>query len=139
MTNHHSTGFTPIELHFGKQPKDEILNIITYPTLTDLSKDAKIMLAKEKIQVNFEKRKRSKGRFSAIELKVGDLVLVSEPKQSDALKRVKRKLFHLYYGPFRISRDLKNNAYELVDMTDPSTIKGIYNLSNLKKYFKRQS
>lgn len=65
----------------------------------------------------------------------GDLVLLRVPKQSDALKKVTRKFFHIFYGPYKIKIKLGNNSYELVGI-EWDRFHGIYNQANLRKYIK---
>ena len=55
ITTHFSTGFTPLELHFDCKPTDQIKSLICYPKVDDISQDAKIILAREKINKSFEK------------------------------------------------------------------------------------
>lgn len=71
-------------------------------------------------------------------MKVGDLVLLHVPKQSDALKKVTRKFFHIYYGPYLISRDYENSSYELVDPGSHERRIGVHNRINLKKYTSKE-
>lgn len=137
VTTHFSTGFTPIELHFERKVKEQVMNLITFPILKDISHEAKIFLAREKILANYEKRKRAQGRFSTVLFKVGDLVMVDETKQSDAIKKLTHKFFHLFYGPYRISRVFGNNSYEFVNVDDPNVVKGRYIRCSLKRHSKR--
>lgn len=97
ITTHYSTGFPPVELQFNKKSNDEIREIISFPE-EYLSKESKIVLARKRLQRNFNKRARTQKSSSKIILKEKDLVLSFVPKQSDAFKRVTRKFFHLYYG-----------------------------------------
>lgn len=136
VTTHLSTGYSPCELHFGKGPTDRILQIINFPECGDQTKDIKIMLARSRMRKNFETRARAQGAPSRVSLKVGDLVLLRVPKISDAFKRLTRKFFHLYYGPYKIIKDFGNNAYRLVAIENDSRIIGVYNRSSLKKYIK---
>lgn len=134
VTTHFSTGFSPLELHFGTKPEDMVERIIDFPKGDDLSKDAKILLAREKINNNYAKRAKSQKRPSRVILKENDLVLLHIPKQSDALKKITRKFFHIFYGPYRIKKELGNNAYELCDVDDSDRRIGIHNRINLRKY-----
>ena len=64
-------------------------------------------------------------------------MLLNEPKQSDYLKKVTGKFFHLYFGPYKISKVFGNNAYELVNAGNNLEVKGIFNQCNLKRYIER--
>lgn len=131
-----STGFSPLELHFGSNLRDQILDILNFPDAENLSRDIKVVLARSRLNGKFEQRPRSQGTVSRKSLKINELVLLHVPKLSDAFKKLTRKFFHLYYGPYRISRDFENNAFELVDVNNPERIIGIYNRCRLKKYIK---
>ena len=65
----------------------------------------------------------------------GDLVLLRAQHLSNALDKVTKTFFHLFEGPFRVARDLGNNAYVLTNPDDSSVEKGIYNRANLRKYY----
>lgn len=134
VTTHSSTGFSPVELHFNVKPSDELLTYISFPQSQLLSRDAKILLARERIDKAHKCRLKQQKTKSKITLKEGDLVLLGVPKQSDALKKVTRKFFHLYYGPYRIIKDFQNNAFQLSQVDDESQIIGTYNQVNLKRY-----
>lgn len=136
-STHSSTGFSPHELHFGIQPADQIQQLIRFPDTIDSGRTVKICLAKENLQKSFERRAKSQKSPSKLELNEGDLVLLHVPKLSDALKKVTRKFFHIYYGPYRIQRKFDNNAYELVAIDRDKKNMGIHNHVNLKKYVRR--
>ena len=127
VTTHFSTGFSPFELHFGVKSTDPIQSIINFPETHSIMKDAKILLARERIDKSFRRRTKAQKSSSKIVLRKGDLVLLYIPKQSDALKKVTRKFFHLFYGPYIIIKDLGNNSYELGNIDDQA---------NLRKYIR---
>lgn len=133
-TAHVSTGFCPLELHFGKKPKDQIFDILRFPDNIPMSRNAMIILAKERLNKSFERRKKAQKALSSIELQQNDLVLLRVPKHSDSIKKVTRKFFHLYYGPYLILKDLKNGSFELVDPENHDKQIGIFHQSNLEKY-----
>lgn len=137
-TTHMSTGFSPMELHFGKKPKDQIMEIINFPNSIDVSRDAKIILAKARLKHNFDQRAKGQRTPSKISVTVGDLVLLHIPKQSDALKKLTKKFFHLYYGPYLVAKDFNNGSYELIDPANHERRIGIHNRANLKKYIKQE-
>lgn len=137
VTTHMSTGYSPFELHFGQKARDQVMEIISFPDSAPLSKDAKIMLAEERLRESFEQRSKSQKTISKVSFNVGDLVLLHIPRQSDAFKKLTRKFFHIYFGPYVISNDFGNNAYELADRDCNNRIIGVYNQVHLKKYIKR--
>lgn len=71
-------------------------------------------------------------KISTIELKLGDKVLLRVRHLSNALDKVTKKFFHLFEGPYTITRVFDNNAYELSD--ESNKIIGKYNRTNLRKY-----
>lgn len=56
ITTHMSTGFSPMELHWGEKSKDKIMDIVKFPDSVHLSRDAKVILSKERLKNNFEHR-----------------------------------------------------------------------------------
>lgn len=85
-TTNCSTGFSPHELHFGVHCTDEIKEIVKFPQVAGMTKDYKIILARENLQRNFDNRARNQRNPSEIRLNEGDFVLLHVPRQSDALK-----------------------------------------------------
>ena len=134
VTTHSSTGFSPHELHFGKRAIDQIDELITFPPGIELTHCEKSAIAESQMRIFFEYRKRSEKSVSKVSLEVGDLVLLRVPFQSRASDRVTSKFFHLYQGPYRIGKVVGNNALLLVDPSDPTIVKNVYNRCSLKKY-----
>lgn len=134
VTTHHSTGFSPFELQFGVKPSDPVQKILSFPVAQDISRDAKVFLAREKINQSFKKRARTQKLISKVILKEGDLVLLHIPKISDACRKVTKKFFHIYYGPYVINKDFQNNAYELALPEEPTKIIGVHNRYHIKNY-----
>ena len=139
LTTHNSTGFAPVELHFGKKPIDQIRKIVNFPANVDLDHSTKLVLANERMSAQFDKRRSRQRSVSNVKLAVGDLVLVSVPHLSNADDRTVSKFFHIFQGPYRISKSFDNNAFELVDRESPSIVKGIYNCANLRRYYENAS
>ena len=50
------------------------------------------------------------------------------------MEGITKKLLLLYTGPYVITKDNKNNTYELKEINSPK-IKGTYNQVSIKKYF----
>lgn len=136
VTTHHSTGFVPYELQYGEDPLCRIKELIKYPESRQMPLSTKIQIALVNLKENAERRKRNQKSISKIELKVGDLVLLRVPHISKAIDNTIKKFFHLYEGPYRISKSYDNNAFELCDISDCAKIIGIHNRQFLKKYYK---
>ena len=135
ITIHTSTGFTPWELHFGKPPINAIQTIVDFPIIHDITHAQKVDLAKRNIQIHFDYRsKRQKHMATPITLREGDLVLLKVPRLSNAIDKTTHKFFHIYEGPYKILRDLRNNSFELIDLKNNEKIIGVYNRVSLKKY-----
>ena len=50
------------------------------------------------------------------------------------MEGITKKLLVLYVGPYTITKDHKNNTYEIAD-TINKKVKGTYNQASLKKYY----
>ena len=134
ITTHFSTECTPIELHFGKPVKDEILKFVEFPEPPKIDHQYLISFARSNIEKNFAVRKHSQKTYK-VALKMGDLVLLRVRYLSNAIDKVTKKFFHLFEGPYRIEREIGQNAFALVDPNDNDAEKGIYNRANLRKYY----
>lgn len=134
VTTHHSTGYSPHELHFGSPPLDIINKIIRFPPSTEVNHDVKIMLARERMIKQFESCQKNQKSKSRVCINIGDLVLVQVPHLSNAIDKFTKKFFHLYEGPYRVSKTIGDNAYVLVEVLDPDRIKGTYNRLSLRRY-----
>lgn len=98
-TTHSSTGFSLVELHFGKKPKDQIIQIISFPETVELSNDAMIVLAKDRMKRKFEQRCKYQKGYSQVCLKEGDLVLFANTKTIGCNKEVDTKIFSYILWP----------------------------------------
>ena len=134
FTTHTVTEYSPYELHYGVKPVDKIREIIKFPPEVDEPYEVKVELANARTKKQHERHKRNQRNFSEIALNLNDLVLVRIPRQSDALNKCIAKFFHIYYGPYRISRIFNRNAYELADCKNPEKIIGKYNRIDLRLY-----
>ena len=135
FTTHQSTGFTPHYLHYNELPTEKIFDM--FPKLRDvpLARDIQLQRANENLQKAFDARCKSQKTSSRVILKVGDLVLLRVPHLSDASQKLIGKFFHVYEGPYRISRIIGSKAYQLVMPDDENRCKGTYNRYNLRKYY----
>ena len=61
------------------------------------------------------------------------MVLLKVPHLSAATQKVITKFFELYEEPYRITRTIGKNAFEISTIHN-SIVKGIYNRFNLRKY-----
>ena len=102
LTTHHGTGYSHLELHYGVSSYDSIGHIFKFPPQSVISHDVKLVLARERLQREFNGCKRRQQRCSKIPLKVGDLVLLRVPGISNAVDGVTKKFFKLYEDPYVI-------------------------------------
>ena len=133
ITTHFSTEFTPYELHFGKPIPSEIKKIIQFPELRKIDHSVIVTLAKENINKHFKNRQKNQ-KTSKVELNIGDKVLLRVRHLSNALDHVTTKFFHLYEGPYLITKIVGKNAFVLIDSKNNNKIIGTYNRANLRKY-----
>ena len=53
------------------------------------------------------------------------------------MEDITKKLLVLYIGPYAITKDHKNNTYEIADPISKK-VKGTYNQVSLKKYYYKE-
>uniref|UniRef100_A0A0A9Y6A0 Integrase catalytic domain-containing protein n=1 Tax=Lygus hesperus TaxID=30085 RepID=A0A0A9Y6A0_LYGHE len=75
--------------------------------------------------------RKNKVLFNCI---VGDEVLVKSLSVSSAPQGIYHKFLNKNEGPYKISKNFGNGSYQLND-PETNTVKGIYHVSHLKKYF----
>lgn len=129
-----ATGYSPIELHFGKRVRDRLEEIVKFPEGVDESHEIMIEIANERMESGRKRSERSQKSISKISLKVGDKVLLRVPRLSCKANREIDKFFHIFYGPYVISRKYNENAFELSEVDNPTRVKGNYNKKSLKPY-----
>lgn len=113
-----STGRTPSEILFGTQTtgvSDGFMNTLVSESHTPVDRDEVRSNAESRIQINQQEQKErfDKSHKKPTQYKIGDLVRVekdirTEPGQS-------RKLLPKCVGPFRISKIIGNDRYEIED------------------------
>lgn len=134
LTTHHSTGYTPYEIHFNRNPKFKIQEMIEFPEAVPINDDVRIYNALQNLKANSRKRAKNQKSISKVTFQVNDLVMLRVPQMSNALDKVTKKFFHLYQGPYEISKIVAKNAYQLRDRNDKNKIIGTYNQLSLKPY-----
>ena len=135
FTTHQSTGFTPFYLHYGKHPKEQIQML--FPRLCPETVDREVQLraANDRLQRAFEHRCASQKSISTVRINVGDLVLLRVPHLSNAAQNQIYKFFHVYEGPYKVTKLCGPNAFELCLPENENKIKGVYNRLNLRRYY----
>ncbi|OXU31219.1 hypothetical protein TSAR_007793, partial [Trichomalopsis sarcophagae] len=137
LTTHQSTDYTPYFLHFNEQPKERILEL--FPILRRVSNAHEFVIesANENIKKAFKTRCKTQKTVSRVKIKVDDEVMLRVPHLSDATQHKTSKFFHIYEGPYKVSRVIGENAFELISVDDHTQIKGTYNRYNLRKYHRQ--
>lgn len=129
---HESTGFSPVQVHFGRQPNRE--NDIAPEWIHDpeLSHNRVKQLVLRNLEKSGLRRKKYQKKKIHV-FNVNDRVLLRTPMVSDTKAQLFHKFFHLYTGPFVISRLVGPNSCYLKDETGREA--GAYNFHSLKPYF----
>lgn len=128
------TGYTPYELHFGKDLQDKIRALLEFPDRESESSETKIELARERIRLAGEKRTKSQGSVSRVNITERQLVLLKIPYKSDKDEQKISKFYHIFYGPYQVNRIFGENACELIYTSPPFAVKGVYNRTDLRIY-----
>lgn len=137
IATHESTGFPPHELHFGESIKGELESMVSFPPGELRPREVQLKLAKKSMLKLAKIREKQQGKISKIKLNEGDLVLLREPHLSNALEKEIHKFFHIYIGPFIINKKIGENAFEIIDKNNKNRKKGVYNRTELRKYFEK--
>lgn len=134
MCINESTGFSPYQLHFDKKVNNEIKEMISFPPSTEIPYKIKIEMAREAMTKSAKNRKKQQTKITKIEIKE---VLIKVLRLSNAIDGEIQKFFHIFSSPYRIKRQIEENAFELTNNENNQIIKGIYNRTNLRKYHSR--
>lgn len=96
-----------------------------FPAGTVTEHNTKLLLARNRLNREFNRRRNAQRTKSSISLKADDLVLLRLPRPSSAHDNVTKKFFLLYEGPYRILRMIGRNACVLTEVDPPYSIKGL--------------
>lgn len=129
---HESTGYAPIELHFGKTREFPFKTCIRFPDSFSLG-DQVLMLAQQNLKSAARKRQLNVKDRVIDTFTPGDMVLVRSHHLSSAENREIKKFFLLYEGPFVVRSVRGPNSYEIYDEGSDRSL-GIHNIYNLKRY-----
>lgn len=130
---HSCTGFTPNELHFGRERSNEFIKSLNFPgVLERLPKDV-IILARERLRSKAALRAKQVKPTEHTAFKPGDKVLVRTHPISSLLEKEIKKFFLLYRGPCTVIRQAGANAYEIQEDSTGHDL-GIHNIYNLKPF-----
>jgi hypothetical protein len=133
-----STGYTPVELMFGK-PKPDVFERILRKTPeqkpAEESLENKLLKAYAKMKLKAEERKKKRKSGSAKwDPKLNDQVLVRKQLVSDAVRGITSKFVRLYDGPYTITNVLSPSMFEVSDLK--GRVRGTFNKQSLKPYLR---
>ena len=135
LAHHQWIETTPYNATFEKPPPREICDIIQFPQSQEYQFDR--IHFHNKIMEKLEQRKskyQQRVPVKIIQYNVGDQVLLKNRELPSTMEGITKKLLVLYIGPYTITKDHKNNTYEITD-TISKKAKGTYNQASLKKYY----
>lgn len=135
-TPHLSTGFSAYEILYGSNPSNKFTKLFdkyllppTRLSLTEIRDKAFDCLKEHAIL-------RKNKHLKHDQFLTGDYVLLRENPISDATAKISQKLCLLYSGPYIIIDIPHCNVYTLANPDDLNNIKGRYNITNLKLYYR---
>lgn len=133
-TMHESTEFTPIELHFNRQPERMWKNWISLEYVNQHpTHEEKIYLTRERLKKKGERRaERCNKNKTFTELNLGDEVLVKANNVSDSQANQIAKFFAIYEGPYIVTRKVGEATY--VISNNKGKERGRFHVSNMKRY-----
>lgn len=134
LAYHQTIETTPYEVMHERQPPREVTALINFPETPEYKFD-KIKFYNKLV----EKANKQKEKYQNLQSKVnnyseGERVLLRNKQLPSTIEGIAKKLLLLYTGPYVITKDKRNNTYELMDPTNQQ-IKGTYNQVLLKRYY----
>jgi transposase InsO family protein len=134
---HISTGFSPYEILYGRKPPNPLDAVTSglLPQRAPLSREEIHAKVRENLRHHANLRQRNqKGETTILEL--DDWVLLKNKVTSDTRTQQFAKFMPLYRGPYKIIAKPHPNTYQIAD-PGSNEIKGVYNMTNLKFYHRR--
>jgi hypothetical protein len=134
---HISTGFSPYEILYGRKPPNPLDAVTSglLPQRAPLSREEIHAKVCENLRHRANLRQRNqKGETTILEL--DDWVLLKNKVTSDTRTQQFAKFMPLYRGPYKIIAKPHPNTYQIADPVS-NEIKGVYNMTNLKFYHRR--
>nr|XP_015840034.1 PREDICTED: retrovirus-related Pol polyprotein from transposon 17.6 [Tribolium castaneum] len=136
---HISTGFSPYEILYGRTPPNPLDTVTSglLPVRPPLTREEIHEKARENLRHHANLRqKNQKGEVTV--LKIEDWVLLKNKVTSDTRTHQFAKFMPLYSGPYKIIAKPHPNTYQIADPVT-NEIKGVYNMTNLKFYHRRDN
>lgn len=82
-----------------------------------------------------ERKKRQRKGNTEWKPSLEEEILIRKQSISDASQGMTSKFMHLYEGPYKISKILKHNAYEV--QAEDGKIRGEFSKKQMKKYIRQ--
>ena len=126
---------TPYTAKFQRPPPRDITSLIQFPSEAEYQFDNvkfhnKILERTDKIRQRYKQLQPK-----PLQYQIGEQVLLKNRELPSTMEGIAKKLLLLYTGPYVVSKDNKNNTYEIID-PNMQRRKGTYNQSSMKKYYK---
>lgn len=127
---HESIGMSPYEAHFARKPP-HVLGYLDREDVTGPEPYHTEQQILDRLRKAAEERKK-KVKSRPYVFRVNQKVMLRTPKVSVPRLKLFAKFFHLYEGPYTVTRLVAPNAAELID--EDGRVIGTYNFFNLKPY-----
>lgn len=133
LSYHHYLDETPYTVMFNEPPPRAITEIINFPPNEQIPFEVVRFYNHIREKTKKQRQKYELANHKAIKYNTGDKILLKNREHPSTVKGIMKKLLLLYIGPFVVTKDNKNNTYEI---TDPTTnkVRGTYNQASMKRY-----
>lgn len=127
------TEMTPWEIIKGETPKQPLEDMINFPRPKQSKKEDIIQLVASRIEEKARKRESKKKNQSNIIYEKGQSVLVRDHHLSNTDNKEIKKLFHMYNGPFIITKVISKNTLAVKNIH--SGREELINVSEVRPYY----
>lgn len=129
------TDMTPWELIKGESPKRPLENLISFPEQTnkEIKHKELVQLAAARIKKKALKQESKQTKKKPVKYTVGQQILTRNFDISNAHNKEIKKLFHIYKGPFTITKIISENT--VVIKQNETNQEDIINVSNIRPYY----
>lgn len=133
-THHDTIEMTPFQAQWGRRPRRAWEVYVDRELMKEDVKDCREVIYRRLKRKGERRAKKNNEGVDKVKFKEGDLVLIKTHPISDALNRVTAKFCELFEGPY-VVKGIKGNAtYEMAEVDKPGSIRGIFNVRQLKPY-----
>ena len=118
----------------NRPPPREIPQIISFPPNEENEMAITKVYNRVLHKTELLRRRDEKCKARIIKYNLGDKVLIRNRQLPSSIEGIDTKLLLLYHGPFIVTKDNRNNTYEL-SLPNSNQIKGTYNQKEMKKFY----